>query len=253
MESFSENSNRDLSKNESLVGFARIFESQYEMGILDELTLDNLAKWRAKLEPNNPYFGKIRVISIQPFGIIDSENIHENSAKRPDPQNVQTTKNYLNQIIHHSQSKNPCIILITGNGGWQEGWIGGESISTANYLAKELQKLDPDWQEKYFLIPCGIPPVENLNYYNNLLTAKNVLAQINQKLGLNLEFEALWTDFVRILKHIIICFILKINSSKVKTTERLEIDNDGNLKNRYLEIIKQTGSLGITLWHLFQH
>ena len=127
----------EIVKSSNLEEFTRVFESQknYE---LDAETLNNLLVWLTNWQntQKNPYLPKPVVIQIQPFGLIDGEH---SPAMRPDKQNVQTTKAYLDEIIIHlNQFKNPCVVVITGNGGWQEEWTGGEAISTALYLAKKL-------------------------------------------------------------------------------------------------------------------
>ena len=242
----------ELTKRSHLKEFTKVFGSQ-ENYKLDAQTLDNLLVWWTNWQntQKSPYLPKPVVIQIQPFGLIDGEN---SPAMRPDKQNVQTTKAYLDEIIIHlNQFKNPCVVVITGNGGWQEEWTGGEAISTALYLAKKLGK---DWQKKYFLIPCGASPVENSDYVNNLLTAKSILAQIKGELKIDLEFESLWTDTPRFYKHLILCLVLGViflkDWDKVKTAKRVEIDNEGKLKNQNLELARQNIILGIVLWHLFQ-
>ena len=107
------------------------------------------------------------------------------------------------------------------------------------------------------MIPCGASPVENSDYVNNLLTAKSILAQIKGELKIDLEFESLWTDTPRFYKHLILCLVFGVillkDWDKVKTAKRVEIDNEGELKNQNLELARQNIILGIVLWYLFQN
>ncbi len=222
------------------------FEGQNLNGLLGELALNLVCEWIKEI-------GKIKIIIIQAFGMIEN---------RPDEWNVSNYQQYLQEIVNdlkiqYSKNKLPILVIITGPNGLSDpiGIAGREAVETSLELEKMLQTtfaIENSLKDKYLVIPCGqIMQNDKLDYVRNLVTAKQIMAQINQKMNLTLSIDEFWTDSVRFWKHIACLICLGMNFEKVKTAERVEIDQDGKPSENQ-DSWRQTCSIGIILGLLLQ-
>lgn len=221
------------------------FDGQNLNGLLGGLALNLVCDWIKEI-------GKIKIITIQTFGMIEN---------RPDQWNVINYQEYLQKIVNdleiqYSKNKLPILVIITGPNGLSDPIriAGREAVETSLELEKMLQitfAIENSLKGKYLVIPCGQIIQNKIDYVRNLVTAKQIMAQINQKMNLTLSIDEFWTDSVRFWKHIACLICLGMNFEKVKTAGRVEIDEDGKLSENQ-DLWRQTGSIGIILGLLLQ-